>query len=210
MKKKVYLVRHGQTLFNRKELIQGWCDSPLTKLGHAQAKATGQYFKDKGVHFDKAYCSSLGRTEATLKDITDLPYERVDGLKEFNYGDLEGDSISKGCGAKNDLETYYKQFGGESKTEVEDRMEKTMKELAEKEGERILCVAHGACSYRFANRVDPKKAKKLRKFSNCLIYEFDYDTETGKFELKDIVDEHVRGLKEPEEIILEEKPVPEK
>ena len=33
MKKDLYLMRHGQTLFNVRRKIQGWCDSPLTELG---------------------------------------------------------------------------------------------------------------------------------------------------------------------------------
>ena len=33
MKKIIYMMRHGQTLFNQLGKIQGWCDSPLTELG---------------------------------------------------------------------------------------------------------------------------------------------------------------------------------
>lgn len=35
---KIYLVRHGQTLFNQQKKVQGWCDSPLTQEGIQQAK----------------------------------------------------------------------------------------------------------------------------------------------------------------------------
>ena len=52
--KKLYLVRHGETLFNQKYLMQGICDSPLTQKGHAQAKAVGKLFKEKGITFDHA------------------------------------------------------------------------------------------------------------------------------------------------------------
>ena len=38
MKKTLYLMRHGQTLFNVQHKIQGWCDAPLTELGMKQAK----------------------------------------------------------------------------------------------------------------------------------------------------------------------------
>ena len=37
-----YIVRHGETMFNVKGRIQGWCDSPLTKLGVSQAKELGK------------------------------------------------------------------------------------------------------------------------------------------------------------------------
>lgn len=39
MKKTLYLMRHGQTLFNLQHKIQGWCDSPLTELGIKQAES---------------------------------------------------------------------------------------------------------------------------------------------------------------------------
>ena len=38
MKKTLYLMRHGQTLFNLQHKIQGWCDAPLTPLGIKQAQ----------------------------------------------------------------------------------------------------------------------------------------------------------------------------
>lgn len=38
MAKIVYLMRHGQTLFNELKKVQGWCDSPLTELGKEQAR----------------------------------------------------------------------------------------------------------------------------------------------------------------------------
>ena len=42
MKKVFYMMRHGQTLFNLRRKIQGWCDSPLTDFGRAHAQAAGQ------------------------------------------------------------------------------------------------------------------------------------------------------------------------
>ena len=66
MVKKLYLMRHGQTLFNLQNKIQGWCDSPLTELGQYQAKVAGQYFKDHQITFDHAYCSTSERCSDTL------------------------------------------------------------------------------------------------------------------------------------------------
>ena len=36
--KTLYLMRHGQTLFNLQHKIQGWCDAPLTEIGIKQAE----------------------------------------------------------------------------------------------------------------------------------------------------------------------------
>ena len=43
--KTVYLMRHGQTLFNQLHKIQEWCDAPLTELGIKQAQIAKNYFK---------------------------------------------------------------------------------------------------------------------------------------------------------------------
>ena len=47
MKKTLYLMRHGQTLFNLQHKIQGWCDAPLTPLGIKQAQKASEYFTDR-------------------------------------------------------------------------------------------------------------------------------------------------------------------
>ena len=49
MKKDLYLMRHGQTLFNVRRRIQGWCDSPLTELGKQQALKAKEYLKEVGL-----------------------------------------------------------------------------------------------------------------------------------------------------------------
>ena len=59
MKKTIYLLRHGETLFNTQHKIQGWCDSPLTQKGIKQAEIASQWFKNEGITFDSAYCSTL-------------------------------------------------------------------------------------------------------------------------------------------------------
>ena len=83
-------MRHGETMFNVQHKIQGWCDSPLTENGIAQAKKAGQYFKDHGITFDHAYSSTSERCCDTLELVTDMPYVRTKGLKENFYGELEG------------------------------------------------------------------------------------------------------------------------
>lgn len=41
--KTLYLMRHGETLFNQQKKIQGWCDSTLTELGRKQAAIAKDY-----------------------------------------------------------------------------------------------------------------------------------------------------------------------
>ena len=89
MKKTLYLMRHVETLFNVRKKIQGWCDAPLTELGIKQAKVAGKYFKDHNITFDHAYSSTSERACDTLELVTDMPYTRLKGLKEWNFGVFE-------------------------------------------------------------------------------------------------------------------------
>ena len=59
MKKTLYLMRHGQTLFNLQHKIQGWCDAPLTPLGIKQAQMAKEYFTN--ITLDHAYASTSER-----------------------------------------------------------------------------------------------------------------------------------------------------
>ena len=114
MAKTLYLMRHGQTLFNLRHKVQGWCDAPLTDFGVYQAKVAGQYFKDAGITFDDAYSSTQERACDTLELVTDdkLPYKRVKGLKEWNFGTFEGESedLNPPLPYKN----FFVTYGGES------------------------------------------------------------------------------------------------
>lgn len=58
---KLYMMRHGQTLFNVLKRKQGWCDSPLTELGIEQAKRAGEELRERGITFDHAYSSTSER-----------------------------------------------------------------------------------------------------------------------------------------------------
>ncbi len=58
MTKYLYLMRHGETLFNVQHKIQGWCDSPLTARGIQQAQIAGEYLRAAGVTFDHAFSST--------------------------------------------------------------------------------------------------------------------------------------------------------
>ena len=69
MVKHLYLMRHGETLFNVYRRIQGWCDSPLTERGIKQAQLAKEYLK--GIPFDHYYSSSSERACDTLEIVTD-------------------------------------------------------------------------------------------------------------------------------------------
>lgn len=66
----LYLVRHGQTYFNRYNRLQGWSNSPLTESGVADADSAGR--KLEHVDFSAAYCSDTTRARQTAERILDI------------------------------------------------------------------------------------------------------------------------------------------
>lgn len=88
----LYIVRHGETLFNKFKRIQGWSDSPLTDLGIKQAEYVSNYLKD--IEFEKVYSSDLKRaidtTDLILGDFHQNVIHRDYLLRETFYGGFEG------------------------------------------------------------------------------------------------------------------------
>ena len=88
---RLYLMRHGQTLFNTLNRIQGWCDSPLTEKGREQARQVRAYFEKHDTTFDQYYCTTTERASDTIELATGRSdYQRVKGLKEMHFGIFEG------------------------------------------------------------------------------------------------------------------------
>ena len=64
---KLYLMRHGQTLFNVLKRKQGWCDSPLTEVGIKQVHLAGKALRERGYRLESlAIVESMDPTTGTL------------------------------------------------------------------------------------------------------------------------------------------------
>ncbi len=191
MKKILYLMRHGQTLFNLQHKIQGWCDAPLTELGIKQAQFAGEYFKENNIVFDHAYSSTSERACDTLEIVTDyqMPYTRVKGLKEWNFGVYEGKDEC--LNPKLPYGDFFKQFGGDGEMELRERMVNTLTEIMNRDDhEIVLAVSHGAACAQFY-RAWEQYAKVIRKerLYNCCILKFEY--EDGIFSLVELYNRNI-------------------
>lgn len=185
--KTLYLMRHGQTLFNQLHRIQGWCDSPLTDLGIHQAQVAGKYFKDHGITFDHAYSSTSERCCDTLEIVTDMPYVRTKGLKENYYGKLEGQSEALNAHlTPKDCETFYLQFGGESSNTTRDRMVATLTAIMEKnDHESVLAVSHSGACFNFLRAWQDPMEELKKGLGNCCIFVYEYEHQ--QFTLKEVI-----------------------
>lgn len=191
MKKILYLMRHGQTLFNLQHKIQGWCDSPLTDLGIKQAKMATEYFKDNHITFDYAYSSTSERACDTLEIVTDykMPYTRLKGLKEWTFGVYEGKDEC--LNPKLPYEDFFKAYGGEGEVEFRKRVNQTLTEVMEKEDhEVVLAVSHGAVCGQFYRQWEKySQVVKKERFYNCCILKFEY--ENGIFTLVELFNRNI-------------------
>jgi probable phosphoglycerate mutase len=85
------LVRHGQTHFNQRQLLQGSCDSPLTRPGRDGVRTTARHLA--GVPFQAAYSSPSGRAVATavelLRHHPNVRLTTDPDLREYDFGIFE-------------------------------------------------------------------------------------------------------------------------
>ena len=187
MIKKLVLMRHGQTLFNLRGKFQGVVDSPLTPLGIQQAKTVKPFLDDLPFRFDHAYSSSSERACDTLEIVTNLPYIRLKGLKEWNFGILEGEPEYLHP-PFDQYDEYFSTHEGEGRMEVFNRINSTLCSIMEKEDHcNVIATSHGLAMKEFVTYWTKDNPSLVpSRFANCIIFIFDYDTETKTFTLIDV------------------------
>lgn len=151
--KTIYFIRHGQTDFNKRGIVQGSrVDSDLNDEGRQQAN---HFFeKYKNVPFDKIYTSKLKRTSQSVQGFIDkgIDIEALVGLNEISWGDQDG------IASNADMHEYYnfvsKEWasgnldlqigGGESPNQVAMRQKDAIDKILENPYEKtILVCTHG-------------------------------------------------------------------
>ncbi len=94
--KKLLLIRHGESAWNKENRFTGWTDVPLSEQGVAEAKKAGKVLKEEGFKFKIAYTSYLKRAIKTLWLILEemdqmwIPEIKSWRLNEKHYGNLQG------------------------------------------------------------------------------------------------------------------------
>ncbi len=94
--KHIYLIRHGQTDYNKRGIVQGSSvDTSLNETGKQQADLFYEAYKD--IPFDKIYTSKLQRTHQSVQKFIDknIPWEQHVGLNEISWGEFDGKLSSK-------------------------------------------------------------------------------------------------------------------
>lgn len=87
----LYILRHGETDWNKAMRMQGQVDIPLNEYGIQLAEKTRDGLKD--INFDYVFTSPLNRAVTTAKIVTGLGEEKLikdDRIKEISFGEYEG------------------------------------------------------------------------------------------------------------------------
>ncbi|MEP5613332.1 MAG: histidine phosphatase family protein [Cyclobacteriaceae bacterium] len=147
--KRIYLLRHGETDFNKSGRVQGrGVDSSLNETGRRQAEQVFKKFKSKS--FDAFYSSSLVRTKETLAHFGSASIPMA-GFDEISWGDQEGVEptpearklYAAAIGNWRNGRLDIGVGGGESPIEVMTRQRSAMQEVLNNEGSNVLICMHG-------------------------------------------------------------------
>lgn len=151
--KKIYIVRHGQTDYNLRGVVQGsGIDAPINETGRKQAMAF--FEKNKHLPIDRIYYSALVRTRQSIQKFIDLglPHESLPELNEISWGKYEGVPMNESGHqayqlvlekwANGQLD-YRIDGGGESPLEAASRLRKGFKHILGNDGNHILVCMHG-------------------------------------------------------------------
>lgn len=151
--KKIFLLRHGQTDYNKKGIVQGsGIDAPLNDTGRQQAAQLWNFYSKHP--FQRVYTSALIRTRQTVEPFIDagIPHVVFEGLNEINWGVKEGktsttedhDEYMKVVKSWQNGELHVSIEGGESPLQVQERQQLVLDYLTrEEEAENILICMHG-------------------------------------------------------------------
>ncbi len=152
MIKEIYLIRHGETDYNKKGIVQGSkVDTSLNATGQMQAQA---FFEHYGhLPFEIIFTSTLKRTHETAKPFIDkgVAWMQFDEINEMSWGYQEGkqrtpemiadyqkvmDEWAKG-------NFHAKLQDGESPAEVHERCQIFVNQLLKRKENTVLICAHG-------------------------------------------------------------------
>jgi phosphoserine phosphatase len=126
---KIYLVRHGQTDWNKELVFRGRKDIPLNELGNMEAQSIAHVLKKEKI--DAIYASPLKRAIQTARQTSQILGIKIEPIAEFidiNYGKWEGLTFSEVQNRYKEQYTLWEKSpekvrfpGGETLEEARDR-----------------------------------------------------------------------------------------
>lgn len=186
---KLYLMRHGQTVYNTQHILQGRCDSPLTDEGVAQAQRTAAWLRSQEANFSCIAASPLGRAQQTLDivvaevpGLSTLPRIASAGLMERDYGRFEGEPVERLGVSPWEPGDATVMRGGETQACARYRIVSTLRGLMDECTGDALAVSHGSISKLFKTVWEHNaRCEQDAYLGNCCVLVFEYDRDSGAF-----------------------------
>lgn len=177
----IYLLRHGETVWNVERRLQGRRDSDLTARGRAQAGAQGRLLREilRAVPAMNAYCSPLGRARETAKvalQAFDCEVIYDDRLQEVSAGEWEGrtrpelfDELGMEEGPGTEFTLFTSAPGGETVEELHARCTAFLCELTDPS----VVVTHGVTGLMLrgiALGLEDDQLRQLERGQGCIYH----------------------------------------
>lgn len=188
---KLYLIRHGQSLANLHNIVQGQLDMDLTDEGYEQAQKLGERFQNN--ELDHIYASPLRRAYLTAQAINQHHNKEIlvdERLKEVSNGVEEGRQtkrIPEEINIQYTTNPDFKFDEGESMNEVIKRIKPFYEQLLEKhKGENVAVIVHGGVIRAFLalhHKIEELNQDNYKPFRdewsshNTAVFEIDYTNE---------------------------------
>lgn len=173
---KIYVMRHGTTVWNEKGIIQGRSNNRLSQKGKALTQEVA--LKYKNTRFDVIFCSSLMRTIQTANIIN--KYHNVKIIKDERLIEIEQGVFAKRLKAsltkieKRQRQNREKSCGMEKYEDVYERTKSFLQYLKTQKYTSVLIITHNVGASFIANilnniEVDFNNDKHLKNFNNAEI-----------------------------------------
>ena len=193
MKKTIYFIRHGETDFNRKHIIQGsGVDSELNDLGHQQANAFHQHYQN--LDFEIVLTSALQRTHQTVGPFIKkgISWEQHVDINELNWGVHEGRPSEPWM-----VEAYKKLIEewksgnfsaaleeGESAQSLAERCGRFVEHLKTRREKLILVCSHGRALRCLMCCVKGQHLREMESYSHSNTGLFKVHFEAGEYRVE--------------------------
>ena len=147
----VYLIRHGQTAWNKEEIFRGRADVPLDETGLKEAELAGGYLREKEI--DAIYSSPLSRARQTAEKIAQLQNLKVqplEGIIDMSFGNWEGHPLEEVRQSDGERFRQWREEphllkipGGETLEEVRVRSMAALEQIIRRHsGKTVVLVSH--------------------------------------------------------------------
>lgn len=183
--KNLFIIRHGETEFNRKNIVQGsGVDTDLNETGIKQAEQF--YHAYMNYPFQVVYTSALKRSQQSVMGFLQkgIPHVVMAELNEICWGDFEGKEQTQ-----EQKEIYWQMIrswnagnldlgipNGESPNQLQERQREVLKSIVANEAENILICMHGRAMKSFLCLLLNKPLTQMEEFqhTNLCLYHLTY------------------------------------